>query len=599
MPITIRCLTFAHASIAFLLATAMSAPALGSEGPLHALFRDYWEAQMRNFPTWATYLGDHRYDDRLTDHSAGAYESRRKELQGFRARLEAIPLAGLSSADSLNHVLFARVLEDALDGAQFRSFLMPITQQGGPPSQFAELPTYHPQRTVEDIENYISRLHTFPILVDQVMANMHTGMEQGLMPARITMAKVLPQLDALIVRDPATSILATPVDSLPETIPAPEGTRLAKAIHLAIRDQVVPAYRKLRDYIRDRYLRACRPEPGIGSLPDGQARYAYAIRHYTTTNMTPAEIHELGRRELGHTRVGIRSVINRLGQRGTIRRFMDALRANPRFYHHSADSLMADFRIICKTIDARLPRLFGRLPQSWYDLREIEAFRAPSAPAAYYYGAPDDASRPAYFYVNTYRPETRPKYTMEVLAYHEAVPGHHLQLTLQQELKGLPDFRRHGGFTAFVEGWALYAERLPKEVGLYADPYSEFGRLTFESWRAVRLIVDTGIHHFKWTREEAIEFLREHTALAENDIVSEVERYIAWPGQALAYKIGQMKIANLRLQAEQRLGDRFDIRRFHDALLEEGALPLDLLEIKMERWLNVEDAANRPPLEGR
>jgi prolyl oligopeptidase len=308
--------------------------------------------------------------------------------------------------------------------------------------------------------------------------------------------------------------------------------------------------------------------------------------------MTPDEIHELGKRELGKVRSDMRRLIREMRYSGSLESFMDALRVNPRFYYDSPDSLLAGFRAILSDMDAKLPQLFGRLPKQWYDLREIEAYRAPSAPAAYYYGAPDDGSRPAYFYVNTYRPETRPRYTMEALAYHEAVPGHHLQLTLQQEMENLPEFRRHGGFTAFVEGWALYSERLPKEVGFYRDYYSEFGRLTFEAWRAARLLVDTGIHHFKWTREEAIEFLTQNTSLSETDIISEVERYISWPGQALAYKIGQIKILEIRAHAEDRLGEDFDIRRFHDALLEEGALSLDLLEAKMARWTSAQVSAN-------
>jgi uncharacterized protein (DUF885 family) len=469
---------------------------------------------------------------------------------------------------------------------------MPMTQQGSPPTSFAELPTYHPFNTVTDVENYIARLRAFPHLVDQVMANMQTGMDEGLVPARITIEKVLPQLEGLMTRDPAAHILAGPAKRLPQDLPAAERERLAGEIVRAVRDDVIPAYRKLHRFMRDRYLRACRRDPGIWALPDGEERYAYAVRSYTTTAMTPDEIHELGKRELGKVRSDMRRLIREMRYSGSLESFMDALRVNPRFYYDSPDSLLAGFRAILRDMDAKLPQLFGRLPKQWYDLREIEAYRAPSAPAAYYYGAPDDGSRPAYFYVNTYRPETRPRYTMEALAYHEAVPGHHLQLTLQQEMENLPEFRRHGGFTAFVEGWALYSERLPKEVGFYRDYYSEFGRLTFEAWRAARLLVDTGIHHFKWTREEAIEFLKQNTSLSETDIISEVERYISWPGQALAYKIGQIKILEIRAHAEDRLGEDFDIRRFHDALLEEGALSLDLLAAKMTRWTSAQVSAN-------
>ena len=556
---------------------------------LDKIFRDYWEVQMQNYPTWATYLGDYRYNERLTDHSAQEYAHRREQAQSFLRRIDGVPLDGLSSADSLNHMLFWRQMADGLEGAKYEGYLMPITQQGGPPNGFAELPSSHPMRNYHDVETYVERLRAFPVLVDQVMANMALGMQRDLMPARITMEKVLPQYEALLTSDPADHVLAEVLDKLPDDLSAAETEELQSQILRAIRDQVIPSYRKLSDYIRDRYIRACRTDDGIWSLPDGRSRYAYLVRHYTTTEMSPQEIHETGKRELDEIKAEMRQITDALQYKGSLADFMESLRSNPRYYYTTPEELMAGFRTICKRMDGRLDLLFGRLPAQWYDLKEMEAFRAPAAPAAYYYGAPDDGSRPGYFYVNTYKPATRPKYTMEALAYHEAVPGHHLQLTIQQELVGLPDFRRHGGFTAFVEGWGLYAELLPKEVGLYADPYSDFGRLTYQAWRAVRLIVDTGIHEFKWTREEAIEFFKENTALSEVNIISEVERYIATPGQALAYMIGRLKIQDIRSKAELTLGDRFEIRSFHDALLEEGALPLDLLEIKMDRWLTAQE----------
>jgi len=556
---------------------------------LDTIFGDYWEVQMQNYPTWATYLGDYRYNERLTLHSAQDYAHRTEQAQSFLRRIDGVPLDGLSSADSLNHMLFRREMADGLEGARYHGYLMPITQQGGPPNGFAELPSSHPMRDYHDVETYIKRLRAFPTLVDQVMANMATGMQRGLMPARITMEKVLPQYEALLTEDPADHVLAGVLDKMPEDLSVAEAEELRSQILRAIFDEVIPSYRSLSDYIRDHYMRACRTDDGIWSLPDGQSRYAYLVRHYTTTEMSPQEIHETGIRELDEIKAEMRQITNALQYDGSLADFMEPLRSNPAYYYTTPEELMEGFRTICKRMDGHLELLFGRLPSQWYDLKEMEAFRAPAAPAAYYYGAPDDGSRPGYFYVNTYKPETRPKYTMEALAYHEAVPGHHLQLTIQQELVGLPDFRRHGGFTAFVEGWGLYAELLPKEVGLYTDPYSDFGRLTYQAWRAVRLIVDTGIHEFKWTREEAIEFFKENTALSEGNIISEVERYIATPGQALAYMIGRLKIQDIRSKAEFTLGDRFDIRSFHDALLEEGALPLDLLEIKMDRWLAAQD----------
>ena len=560
---------------------------------LDSLFEDHWQFVLRSYPTWATYLGDHRYDSLLTDYSPEAHAARLEETKAFLARAEAIPLDGLSSTDSLNHMLFVHQMKDEIEGAAFNGQLIPITQQGGPPNSFAELPTSHPMRNREDAENYIKRLHAFPVLVKQTIANMREGMKLGVVPPRVTMEKVVPQFEALLTRDPAKHILAEPFDALPDSVPADVRKQLKKDGLEAIRNEVIPSYRKMRDFIRDHYLRACRSSVGLSEAPMGKENYAYLVRHYTTTTLSPQQIFETGERELGQIKSDMRNIANLASWRGPLPDFMQALRMNPKFYYTTGDSLIEGFRQICKRMDSKLPELFGRIPKQWYDLKEMEAFRAPAAPDAYYYGAPDDGSRPAYFYVNTYRPEMRPKYTMEALAFHEAVPGHHLQLTIQQELKGLPNFRRHAGFTAYVEGWALYAELLGKEVGFYDDAYSDFGRLTYQAWRAVRLIVDTGIHEFGWTREKAIKFFKENTALSEVNIESEVDRYIADPGQALAYMIGRLKIQELRAKAEKELKDGFDIKKFHDVLLEDGALPLDLLEQKMDRWVKAEERSNR------
>lgn len=578
------------------------AHAYNGDPRLVELFDDYWQAQLRDYPENATYNGDHRYDSLLTDYSAEAFARRLDETRAYLARIQAIPLDGLSSADSLNHMLFERMLEDDIEASQFKSYLMPVTQQGGPHSGFAQLPTYHPFNSTAGYDSYIARLKAFPTQIEQTIANMRTGMAEGLVPARITMDKVLPQLEALMVRDPRESILYGPVDKIPDSLADSTRARITDAIYRALRRDVIPAFRTLHDFIRDRYLRACRSDVGVWALPDGDARYTYAVKHYTTTDLTPEEIYAIGMRELGRIRGDMRKVTNRLSYRGDLSAFLQAMRINPRFYYTRAEDLMSGFRDILKRMDDALPDLFNHLPKRWYDLREMEAFRAPAAPAAYYYPAPKDGSRPAYFYVNTYKLDSRPKYTMEALAYHEAVPGHHLQIAIQQELTNLPEFRRHGGYTAFVEGWALYAEELPKELTrgtqedkeghtvarFYGDPYSDIGRLTFDAWRACRLIIDTGIHHMKWTRQQAIDFLRENTALSEADIVSEVDRYIAWPGQALAYKIGQLRIQEIRGEAEHRLRDRFDLKSFHEVLLEDGALPLDLLSKKMDRWIKSE-----------
>lgn len=558
---------------------------MSSAETLDSLFADYWEFQMRQSPMWATYLGDHRYDSLLPDASLAAVQAEEKALRDFQSRLAAVRKAGGVGHDTLNADLFGREIDDRLEDFGYREYLMPLTQQGGPHIEIPELVNYHPFATVQDCENYIRRLHAIPAYFDQTMANMREGMRIHLVPAKITVEKALPQIDVHVVADPRQSVLAEPVGKMGADIPDSAKTRLADSIVAAIRTDVVPAYAKLALFVRGEYLPACRDTVGILALPDGKQRYRHLARHYTTTQLSPEMISNLGQHELSNIRAEMQEIMASVGFTGTLRQFADSLRHDPRFHYTSAESLVAGFKTILKRMDAKLPLLFGRLPRASYSFREMEPYRAASAPDAYYYSAPDDRSRPAYFYINTYEPTMRPKYTMEALAYHEAVPGHHLQIAIQQELTGLPQFRRHGGYTAFVEGWALYSEQLPKEVGFYADSYSEFGRLTFDAWRAVRLVVDPGIHYFGWTREQAIDFFKENTALSELNIISEVERYIASPGQALAYKIGQLKIQELRANAEKELGDRFDRRAFHDELLSDGALPLDLLQTKMERWL--------------
>ncbi|HEX9750950.1 MAG TPA: DUF885 domain-containing protein [candidate division Zixibacteria bacterium] len=552
---------------------------------LDLLYADYWEDRMARNPTWATYEGDHRFDSLLEDVSPAAVEDERLALQEFRKRLDGIRTKGGVASGDLNVELFEREIDLALEDMRWKRHLMPVSQQNGVHISFPELITFHPFETPADCENFIRRLRAFPALVDQTIANMRSGMAEGLVPARVIMEKTVPQIEAQIVDDPNDSPLAGALAEIDSSIVADDRQGIADDILAAINDDVVPAYRKLGAFVRDEYLPACRDSVGCHALPDGRERYAYFARRYTTTNLTPNEIFEIGQREVASIRRQMEAIKDSTGFRGSLPEFIAHLKSDPTMFFEDKDSLVSGFKSILAEMDGKLPELFGRLPKAPYDFREIEEFRAASAPAAYYYSAPEDRSRPGYFYINTYQPRTRPKYTMQALAFHEAVPGHHLQIAIQQELEDLPKFRKQGGYTAFVEGWGLYSERLPKEVGFYGDWYSEFGRLTFEAWRAVRLVVDVGIHDKGWSREQAIAFCRANTALTDHDIESEIERYIAWPGQALAYKIGQLKILELRQRARDTLGARFDIRTFHDELLSDGALPLDLLEAKMSRWL--------------
>lgn len=559
---------------------------------LNGLYNDYWEYVLREYPTLATYFGDHRYDGALEDISPEAYDKRVSETRSFLGRLRSYSKPA-SGTDRLNYELFERDLSDQIEEAGFRPWLTPITQQLGPHIELPQLTTYHPFRSVEDFENYVTRLRKIPRLMEQATASMKMGITEKLVQPKVVVEKIIPQLDAHIVKDPVKSEFYKPITTASKEVAPEDSRKLREEFEDAVMGFVVPAYEKLKDFVLREYLPASRKDVGVWALPDGKERYAFYVRLRTTTSLSPDQIHEMGFRELSRIHSEMREIMLKVDFSGTLQEFIESVRGGQENYYPTREALLNGFKEILKKMDVKLPALFGRLPKAPYGFREIEDYRADAAPDAYYYPPPEDGSRPAYFYVNTYKPETRPKHTMEALAYHEAVPGHHLQLAIQQELIHLPKFRRFGGYvsggyTAFVEGWALYSERLPKEVGFYTDAYSDFGRLTMDAWRATRLVVDTGIHHKHWTREEAIQFFKKNTSLSEQNIVSEVDRYIVTPGQALAYKIGQLKILEIRSHAEKLLGPRFDIRAFHDELLNDGALSLDVLETKMERWLETQ-----------
>jgi len=557
------------------------------DSPLARLYQDYWEFFLAEFPTYATYLGDHRYDDKLEYVSEAHFHGRIQKTKEFLDRLHSHKKP-ISSADRLNYELFERELNDTIEESKFQPYLQPISQQTGAHIEMPQLITYHPFNKARDCENYLSRLDSFPHLVEELISCMTKGLTKRIVPAKIVVEKIVPQIDAHIVEDPERSEFYKPFTS-PESmkgISTKDSQQLRDRAKSSVAQSIVPSYKKLREFVAGPYFEGAREEDGVWSLHDGNERYEFYIRHHTTTNLSPDQIHQLGLDELKRIHVEMRGIMAKAGFKGSLQEYANKLRSDKSMYYSTAAELLAGFRAILRKMDAKLPELFGRLPKAKYDLREIETYRADSAPDAYYYRPPEDGSRPAYFYVNTFRPETRPKYTMEALAYHEAVPGHHLQIAIQQELDELPMFRRHAGYSAFVEGWALYSERLPKEVGFYQTLDSDFGRLTLEAWRAARLVVDTGIHYKHWTRDMSIRFMQENTALAEQNILSEVDRYIAWPGQALAYKIGERKISEIRSRAEKLLGSRFNLRSFHDELLNDGALALDVLDSKMNVWLD-------------
>ncbi len=567
-------------------------PPPSADSPLRALYEDYWQYTLQRHPERATYLSDHRYDDALFDFSEAAHQA---ELEKHRALLVELRRRRSQAArldDPLSPELLERTLQDSIDLGAFPEQLMPIKQQNSPQISLGMIQTYHPFKSPKDCENYAARLRAFGKQVTDMRSLMDEGIRGGVVRPRITIEQALPQIEAMITENPQDCLLYKPAKSLPESA---GGVPSCKLIEDSARD-AMRSLTLLRDYLQNDYLPKCRDTVGYCHLPNGKAWYRRLAKHHTTTDLTPEQIHHLGLDELELIHERMRAIAREVGfdsaaDEGYLPAFIRHVRNDPTRHNKNAEEIVRRHRDILACSDANLPRLFGVLPRTPYELKEIESFCAPSAAAGYYHNAPDDGSRPAFFYVNTYKPETRPIYTMEALAYHEAMPGHHLQLAIAQEKKHLPAFRRFEHINAFIEGWALYSERLGHELGGYRDPYSRFGLATFDAWRSARLVVDTGLHYFGWTRDRAIQFMKDNTALSEQDIVSEVDRYIAWPGQALAYKIGQLEILRIRQEAEAALGDRFDIRAFHDHLLAEGSLPLTTLSTRMASWVTNQQAA--------
>jgi uncharacterized protein (DUF885 family) len=571
-------------SLPLLLLFMVNSALADASSDFAALLDDAWEWQLAENPTLASRLGDRRYNDRWPDLSLDAFDRRRAQQQAFQSRLRAIDPAQLDADEQLNYELFLRELQDDLDAYQYRAYLMPINQRGGVQSLESTAEGLRLE-SVADYEDWLKRMEQVPTYVEQTMALQEEGRRTGYMPPKILMERIPAQLAQQLTEDPEQSPFFGVFRELPASIPANEQQRLQRRAKDVIAKRIVPAYRELSRYFDDRYLPAARATIGASELPNGKAFYEYRTRSFTTTSMTPEEIHSLGLSEVKRIRAEMQLIIDELEFAGSFADFLQFLRTDPQFYYDTPEALYDAYLAICKRIDPELVKLFGKLPRMPYGLRAIPDNIAPDTTTAYYSRPAADGSRAGFYYVNLYKPEVRPKYEMEVLSVHEAVPGHHLQIALQMELGDMPEFRRYSGFTAFTEGWGLYSESLGYDLGLYKDPYSRFGALTYEMWRAVRLVVDTGMHYKGWSRQQAIDFFKDNAAKTELDIINEIDRYIAWPGQALAYKIGQLKILELRQRAELMLGDRFDIRAFHDTLLGGGALPLEILETRMERWL--------------
>jgi uncharacterized protein (DUF885 family) len=551
---------------------------------LQSLFAEEWESELRDRPEMATALGDNRYNDRLSHHSPEFYQSEAEQSRKFLVRFEAISPAGLSPQDTLSRELMIRRLREEIEGIQFKPWEMPVNQMGGPHLSLVELVTITPFKNVKDYDNYLSRLHQIPRMLDQVMANMRQGVRDRLMPPRYLLDKVTVQADEIASKAGEGSPFAKPVAKFPEDIPAAEQERLRKAVLTAINSEIVPTYQKFATFLRVEYVPHGRTEPGVWALPDGEARYRFAIHRMTTTDLSPDEIHEIGLKQIAETEKEMLTLAHKLGFKD-LASLNDHIKNDRSLYASSGEQLLDLYAKYARQMEAKLPDLFERLPKNKLTIIPMDPFRAKNAVPADYTPGAADGSRAGRINVNESDPEHRLVLNVEAIAYHEGVPGHHLQISVAQELPELPAFRRHGEYTAFVEGWALYAERLGKEIGFYEDPYSDYGRLENEMWRNIRLVIDTGVHEKHWSREQMVEYFHRYTAMDEPNIQNEVDRYIAWPGQALAYKLGQLEILKLREEARQRLGGKFDLRAFHDEIIGSGALPLDVLHAKVEAWI--------------
>ena len=574
--------------IAVLMMSPLPALAAGDAATsLAALLEREWQRDLADNPLTASYRGDTRYDDRWPDISPDAQAIRDAADEQVLADLARISRAALAPADQLTYDLFRIEYQDRVAVAPFHPEYYELRAREGPQS-LNEVAETMPFRTTADYDTWLRRLAALPGFLDQYADQLRHAAAAKRTQPRAIMDRVLPQLQMQLVDKPEDSPFFARFREYPDAVPGADQQRLSADARRVITDAVVPAYRRFTKVFHDEYLPACRETVGIWDTPDGRAFYANRARYHTTTNLTPQQVHEIGLKEVARNRAEMLEVMKEVGFKGSLQEFFQHLRSDPQFYYTTPDELFRAYVYTAKMIEPELPRLFGRLYRTPYGVRVIPATSAPNTTTAYYSGPSIDGRRPGYYYVNLYRPEVRPKYEMEVLTVHEAVPGHHLQIALAQEQTDLPKFRRFNSVTAYVEGWALYSERLGYDLGLYKDPYSRFGQLTYDQWRAVRLVVDTGIHEMGWTRQQAIDYFMDNAAKTETDVVNEIDRYIAWPGQALAYKIGQLKILQLRARAEAALGERFDIRAFHDAILATGSVPLEIVERTVDDWIKAQ-----------
>ncbi len=601
-PIAFALLVSMHASLALAIGLPINAPLISAAAAtkmtqtapqraaqLEKMYVDYWEAGLKRNPIQATFVGDNRYNDQLPNFFAPNYRTEGIAIsKDWLKKFQAIDASDLEGQTRLSYDIMIRSLKLELEGSEFRTDLMPLNQFSNIIAAFAQLgsgTSAQPFKTVKDYDNWLKRANKMPELITQMQANMREGVKVGMVPPKILMLKVLPQLEGILSKTTEDSVFWTPIKNLPTSFSAAEKKRLTAAYSSLISKKLTPAISGLHSFVKDEYVPKCRDSVGMKGLPNGQAIYAFQAKSSTTTDQTPAELHAIGLAEVARIHELIRGVMAAEKFKGSLQDFFHFMDTDKQFQFKDEKALLAAYNALRIKIDKKIPEFFAVTPKAGFEIRPIESFRAASSAGGEYQGPSEDGTRPGIFYVNTFDLPTRKTWDSEDLFLHEAIPGHHFQISIQQELTGIPKFRRFGGDTSYVEGWALYTETLGKDLGVFTDPYMYFGGLEGELWRAIRLVVDTGLHDNGWSREEVIKYMRENSAVSETDAIAEAERYMAIPGQALAYKVGQLKITELRDRASKALGNGFDIREFHDQILKDGSLPLSVLDAKIDRWI--------------
>ncbi|MYN06083.1 DUF885 domain-containing protein [Pseudoduganella aquatica] len=554
---------------------------------LNSLIKEQWEYSMRNSPEWASLLGDKRYNDKWSDFSQAGIDADAKATLEFLKRFEAVDSSGFPLQEKLNHELMLRQLRESAEAARFKDWEMPLAQNSGIHIDLPQIVSALPFETVKDYEDYIKRLHTLPKLFDDTRVQMENGVRDGLMPPKFLIPKIVKQCEDVAAMKAAASPFAEPLKKFPKEFSSADKARLGKEILAAVQKDVAPAYKKLAGYVKTQYLPHGRKEVGMWSLPDGAARYSFKAKSSTTTAMQPEEIHQLGLAEVARIEAQMLGVAQKQGFHD-LKAFNKALAANPKLHPKSRQEIVDLYQKYTDQMYTQLPQQFGILPKGKVEIRQVEQFREKGEAAASYMQGSPDGKRAGRVMVNTGDFAKRSIIGIETTALHEGVPGHHMQIAIAQEIEALPSFRQQGNYTAYAEGWALYSERLGEELGFFKDPYSYYGHLQDEMLRAIRLVVDTGLHYKKWNRQQVVDFFHDHSGIEEVDVQSETDRYIVWPGQALGYKIGQLKILSLRDYAKKELGSQFDIRKFHDQVLGAGALPMDVLESHIKEWVETE-----------